>query len=127
MTRRRCKWPGASIRPFRAVDADKAPVKKARLRPKVLLQAAGKAEEDAAAGRNLDIGKVIEQQPAITLAELKPGEPVVVVGAAADDMTRMRAITLVAGVDPILRAAPQNGPDPLGGNWNFGGELAAPQ
>jgi hypothetical protein len=23
-------------------------------------------------------------------------------------------------VDPILRAAPQNGPDPLGGNWNLG-------
>ena len=78
-------------------------------------------------GRNLDIGKVIEQQPAITLADLKPGEPVVVVGAAVDDMSRMRAMTLVAGVDPILRAAPQNGPDPLGGNWNFGGDIAPPQ
>jgi len=78
-------------------------------------------------GRNFDIGKVIEQQPAITLADLKPGEPVVVVGAAADDMSRMRAMTLVAGVDPILRAAPQNGPDPLGGNWNFGGDIAPPQ
>jgi hypothetical protein len=78
-------------------------------------------------GRNLDIGKVIEQQPAITLADLKAGEPVVVVGAAANDMSRMRAMTLVAGVDPILRAAPQNGPDPLGGNWNFGGDIAPPQ
>jgi hypothetical protein len=72
-------------------------------------------------GRNLDIGKVIEQQPAITLADLKAGEPIVVVGAASNDMSKMRAMTLVAGVDPILRAAPQNGPDPLGGNWNFGG------
>ena len=78
-------------------------------------------------GRNLDIGKVIEQQPAITLADLKAGEPIVVVGAAADDMSRMRAMTVVAGVDPILRAAPQNGPDPLGGNWNFGGDIAPPQ
>ena len=78
-------------------------------------------------GRNLDIGKVIEQQPAITLSDLKAGEPVVVVGAAANDMSRMRAMTLVAGVDPILRAAPQNGPDPLGGNWNFGGDIAPPQ
>jgi hypothetical protein len=75
-------------------------------------------------GRNLDIGKVIEQQPAITLADLKTGEPIVVVGAASNDLSKMRAMTLVAGVDPILRAAPQNGPDPLGGNWNFGGDLA---
>ena len=70
---------------------------------------------------------MIEQQPAITLADLKAGEPIVVVGAAADDMSRMRAMTVVAGVDPILRAAPQNGPDPLGGNWNFGGDIAPPQ
>lgn len=78
-------------------------------------------------GRNLDIGRVIEQQPAITLADLKPGDPIVVVGAISDDMSRIRAMTLVAGVDPILRAAPRNGPDPLGGNWNFGGDIAPPQ
>jgi len=89
--------------------------------------AGGQGRGGRGGGRNLDIGKVIEQQPAITLADLKPGEPIVVVGAAADDMSRMRAMTVVAGVDPILRAAPQNGPDPLGGNWNFGGDIAPPQ
>jgi hypothetical protein len=81
----------------------------------------GQGRAGRGGGRNLDIGKVIEQQPAITLADLKAGEPIVVVGAASNDMSKMRAMTLVAGVDPILRAAPQNGPDPLGGNWNFGG------
>jgi hypothetical protein len=60
------------------------------------------------------------------LPDLKPGEPIVVTGSAAKDMSRLTAMTLVAGVDPILRAAPQNGPDPLGGNWNFG-DVAAPQ
>ncbi len=89
--------------------------------------AGGQGRGGRGGGRNLDIGKVIEQQPAITLADLKAGEPIVVVGAAADDMSRMRAMTVVAGVDPILRAAPQNGPDPLGGNWNFGGDIAPPQ
>ncbi len=36
-------------------------------------------------------------------------------------MSKLIAMSVVAGVDPILRAAPPNGPDPLGGNWNLGG------
>jgi hypothetical protein len=69
----------------------------------------------------LDTTKLLDQQPTITLADLKAGEPIVVSGAAADDMSKIAATAVVAGVDPILRAAPQNGPDPLGGNWNLGG------
>jgi hypothetical protein len=72
-------------------------------------------------GRNGDPNKVLDQQPSIELADLKAGEPVVVTGAPSTDMAKMTAVSVVAGVDPILRAAPQNGPDPLGGNWNFGG------
>jgi hypothetical protein len=69
----------------------------------------------------LDTTKLLDQQPTIMLADLKAGEPVVVSGAAADDMSKIAATAVVAGVDPILRAAPQNGPDPLGGSWNLGG------
>ena len=69
----------------------------------------------------LDTTKLLDQQPTIMLADLKAGEPIVVSGAAADDMSKIAATAVVAGVDPILRAAPQNGPDPLGGNWNLGG------
>ncbi len=69
----------------------------------------------------LDTTKLLEAQPTITLADLKAGEPIVVSGAAADDMSKIAATAVVAGVDPILRAAPQNGPDPLGGSWNLGG------
>ena len=36
------------------------------------------------------------------------------------DAARMNAMTLVAGVEPILTAAPSRGGDPLGGAWNFG-------
>jgi hypothetical protein len=68
-----------------------------------------------------DTTKLLDQQPTIMLADLKAGEPIVVSGAAADDMSKIAATAVVAGVDPILRAAPQNGPDPLGGNWNLGG------
>ncbi len=76
-------------------------------------------------GRGGDPSRILEAQPSIQLADLKPGEPIVVTGAPARDMSGLTAMTLVAGVDPILRAAPQNGPDPLGGNWNFG-DVAAP-
>ncbi len=73
-------------------------------------------------GRNLDLGKVIDQAPAIALADMKANEPIVVFGAATDDLSKMRALRVIAGVDPILRAAPQNGTDPLAGNWSLGGE-----
>ncbi len=73
-----------------------------------------------------DPSRLLEAQPSIELPDLKPGEPIVVTGSVAKDMSKLTAMTLVAGVDPILRAAPQNGPDPLGGNWNFG-DVAPPQ
>jgi hypothetical protein len=69
----------------------------------------------------MDIGKIIEQQPAIQLAELKPGDAIIVTGATGKDVSRLYAIALVAGVEPILRAAPSNGADPLAGSWNMGG------
>lgn len=72
------------------------------------------------AGRPLDLGRIIDQQPSITLADLKPGEPIVVAGAATEDLSKLQALKLISGVDPILRAAPQNGPDPLAGNWSLG-------
>jgi hypothetical protein len=73
-------------------------------------------------GRPLDLGKVVDQAPVITLADLKANEPIVVFGAATDDLSKLRALRLISGVDPILRAAPQNGSDPLAGNWSLGGE-----
>jgi Cu/Ag efflux protein CusF len=77
-------------------------------------------------GRNADPSKLLESQPTIELGDLKVGEPVVVTGAAVGDGSKLTAMSLVSGVDPILRAAPQNGPDPLGGSWNFG-DGGAPQ
>jgi|SRR5579863_528387 len=71
-------------------------------------------------GRNADPNKLLDQQPTIELADLKAGEPVVVTGGPSSDMATLTATSVVAGVDPILRAAPDRGPDPLAGNWNFG-------
>lgn len=98
--------------------------------------AAGSTPDAAAAGRAgrsgagrsasaaADPSRLLEQQPTIALADLKAGDPVVVTGTAAADLSKLTAMTVIAGVEPILRAAP-SGSDPLGGNWNFG-EVAAP-
>jgi len=72
-------------------------------------------------GRGMDVAKIIEQQPSIELADLKPNDPVIVLAANTKDPARLVAITLVAGVEPILRAAPNSGADPLAGSWNMGG------
>ena len=69
----------------------------------------------------MDIGKIIEQQPSIQLGDLKPGDAIIVTGATANSSDKLIAIALVAGVEPILRAAPSNGADPLAGSWNMGG------
>lgn len=65
----------------------------------------GGAEEPGAApgGRGGDLAQTFEGMPAIALTDLKPGEAVIVsstVGASADEVT---AISLFAGVEPILR------------------------
>ena len=68
----------------------------------------------------MDPTKLLDQQPTIAAADLKPNEPVIITGINGSDPSKLTAITLIAGVDPILRAAPNRGPDPLGGSWNFG-------
>jgi hypothetical protein len=69
----------------------------------------------------MDVSKIIEQQPTITLADLKPGESVIISAALGSDPSKIFAIGLVAGADPILRATANSGPDPLAGSWNMGG------
>jgi hypothetical protein len=81
----------------------------------------GGARGGGRGGRGMDIGKIIEQQPAIQLADLKPNDAIIVTGATGDSPSKITATALVAGVEPILRAAPSNAPDPLAGSWNMGG------
>jgi hypothetical protein len=71
-------------------------------------------------GMRVDPTKLLDQQATITATDLKPNEPVIITGINGSDPSQITAITLIAGVDPILRAAPNRGPDPLGGSWNFG-------
>ncbi len=66
----------------------------------------------------MDFQQALERMPALSLAELKRGEAVIVSSTAGADPSRLTAIVLVAGVEPLLRASPEESPQ-LGGMWNF--------
>jgi hypothetical protein len=70
-------------------------------------------------GRGGDLQQILERQPALTVGDLKVGEPVVLssaIGKASDHIT---AITMLAGVEPILRSPGK--PEMSLGGWNLGG------
>ena len=71
-------------------------------------------------GGGFDIQRIIENLPAVTLAELKPGDMLLVSSTKGADPSRATAITLVSGVQPILnmlqarQGGPPNRPPNLG-------------
>ena len=74
-------------------------------------------------GRGGDLQQIVERAPNVTLADLKTGDAIIVlstVGASADQLT---AITLVAGVEPILTAPGRK--DMALGEWSLGGDAGA--
>ena len=70
--------------------------------------------------RNADMSQMLARMPQITLADLKKGDALMVVTTSGDGAT-VSAVTLLAGVEPILAA-----PNPLSAStilspWNIGG------
>ncbi len=76
-------------------------------------------------GGRPDINQILARVPAIKLADLKPGDAIMVASGEGTNPAEMIAITLLAGVEPLLTAAPNGGQQPVGGAWNF--EMASPQ
>ena len=76
-------------------------------------------------GRRMDPGKMMERIPTITLAELKAGDAIMVSSSGMKD-GMVNAISLVAGVEPLLTAPTKPG-QAAGPNtsWNF--EMSIPQ
>jgi hypothetical protein len=71
-------------------------------------------------GGGNQIQRLIDSQPDQKIADLKSGEAIIVSGPATGDS--FTAMMVLSGVDPILRAAPNRGADPLGSGWsNIGG------
>jgi hypothetical protein len=79
-------------------------------------------------GGGFDIQRIIDALPAVTLAELKPGDMVLLSSTKGADPTRATAITLVSGVEPLFamlqarQGGPPNRPPNLGTiNLGIGG------
>ena len=67
-----------------------------------------------------DIGQMLDRLPAMPLSDLKPNDAIMVSTTMGSDPTRVTAIMLLAGVEPILTAAPNSTRDIMSG-WNLGG------
>jgi len=71
-------------------------------------------------GRGGDIGQMLDRLPAIQLADLKAKDAIMVSTTLGSDPTKVTAVMLLAGVEPILTAAPTATRDIMSG-WNLGG------
>jgi len=71
-----------------------------------------------------DMQQMLSRLPAATLADLEKGEAVMIVSTEGQESGAVTAITLLGGVDPILRASPETSPAILLSPWNMnaGGE-----
>ena len=54
-------------------------------------------------GGGFDIERFIERMPELTVAELKPGDMIIVSSTSGADPSRLTAIKLVAGIEPLMR------------------------
>lgn len=82
----------------------------------------GAADGSAPEGRGAggDLSQMLERLPAIPLADLKAGDAVMVSTTMGSDPSRVTAVMLLAGVEPLLTAAPNATRDIMSG-WNPGG------
>lgn len=83
--------------------------------------AAGGQPEAAAGARRagMDLSQMLSRLPTDTIAGLKPGEAVMIVATAPSQTGQSSAVTLLAGVEPILTAAP-SGQGMTLTPWSFG-------
>jgi hypothetical protein len=82
--------------------------------------AGGQGRGGRAGGRGGDVGQMLDSLPAMTLAELKVGDAIMVSTTQGTDPGRVTAIMLLAGVEPLLTASPNATRDIMSG-WNLGG------
>ena len=72
----------------------------------------------------MDFQDMLERMPLLKLDELKAGDAIMLSATNGADPARATAINLLAGVEPLLTAAPQGGQQ-IFGNWNF--DIGLPQ
>jgi hypothetical protein len=94
-----------------------------RLSAKVAQMLAARIQGPAQTGESqqitLELQSAIEALPPLAVAELKPGDAVIVTCTKSEDASRVTAITLLAGVEPLLKAAARAGRGMDLGSWNL--------
>lgn len=89
---------------------------------------ANKAQGGAGGGRG-DMQQMLSRLPASTLNDFQKGDAVLVVAASSSTDSKLSAITVVGGVEPILQASPQGQASSILQPWslNNGGGDAGTQ
>jgi hypothetical protein len=72
-------------------------------------------------GAGGDFQQMIVRMPAATLSDLQKGEAVMVVTTQGNGSDPLTVITLLGGVEPILRSSPKGSQDMILSPWSLGG------
>ncbi|HYK91081.1 MAG TPA: hypothetical protein VE398_20075 [Acidobacteriota bacterium] len=116
----------------RRLSADVAQMIVARIQPGALPAGQpGAADRSATEGDATrqqsagDLQSALERLPHIHLADLKPGDALILSCTSSADPSHVTAITLLAGVEPILRASSKGGRTVDLGSWNLDLNMSA--
>ncbi|HEY0786747.1 MAG TPA: DUF5666 domain-containing protein [Acidobacteriaceae bacterium] len=82
---------------------------------------------DADARPHGDPSAMLQRAPAVTLAELKKGDAVMIVASRGERLDAATAITLIAGVEPLLQGSAGASDSLFSASWNMGGSAEASQ
>jgi hypothetical protein len=66
-----------------------------------------------------DLQQVLDRSPQLSLAELKKGDALIISSSTTSDGSAITAMSLVAGVEPFLAAAPRTAGQVNLGSWNI--------
>ena len=66
-----------------------------------------------------NLSQALERMPAITLNDIKRGEPIVIFSTEGTSPSEVTALYILTGVEPILAAQPKGGGQMNLGTWNL--------
>jgi len=79
----------------------------------------GRGMGGGAGSGGADLQQMISRMPASTVADLQKGDAVMLVGTEASGSNAVTAITLLAGVEPILQGSPNGGASSILSPWSL--------
>jgi Cu/Ag efflux protein CusF len=91
-----------------------------RLSAEVVHMLAARNKEGSAPDQGpRELQPLIERLPHLSVADIKAGDAVIISFANSEDVSRVTAITLLAGVEPLLKTSTRGGQSVNLGSWNL--------